>query len=56
MSQSETRDQQIARTVTKLRTYFEALLRKQPNFYGSVKVNFHDGDVPHVNVEQSVKL
>jgi len=43
-------------TVQQLHTFFSSLLSKKPEFFGSVEVNFHKGEVPHVNIKESVKI
>jgi len=43
-------------TIAKLSQFFRQLLESKPKFFGSVEVNFHDGNVPNVNVKESVKL
>jgi len=43
-------------TLEKLLRYFQSLLEEQPDFHGSIKVNFFNGHAPNINREECVRL
>lgn len=42
--------------IKKIVDMLEELLLKRPEFYGKVKINFHNGKVVNVNIEESIVL
>ena len=44
------------KSLAKLVRFFEDFLERRPRFYGSCEVNFHDGNVPNINIKESVRL
>ncbi len=56
MTEPKAKHSKAATVAAQIASWFRDFLAKKPNFYGSVQVNFHDGDVPNMNVLESVKL